>query len=164
MTSTAFAIVTAGAPQDVEAVAALFRDYAASIGVDLAYQGFEAELAGLPGQYAPLGGTLLIARSGDGQPLGCVAVRRLHDGVAEMKRLYVSPAARGLGLGRALLQAATDAATAMGYRELRLDTLPTMGEAIALYRTAGFQSVAPYYDGAVAGTLYFARDLTDRVT
>ena len=164
MTATAFAIVTAGTPQDVGAVAILFREYAASIGVDLAYQGFEAELAALPGQYAPPGGTLLLARHADGQALGCVAIRRRQDGVAEMKRLYVSPAARGLGLGRGLLQAAIAAAVAMGYRELRLDTLPTMGEAIALYRKAGFIPVAPYYDGAVAGTLYFARDLTAGVT
>lgn len=160
MPPTAFDIVAATTPTNVDAVAGLFRAYAASIGVDLAYQGFDAELASLPGHYAPPGGTLLLAQGADGQPLGCVAVRRLDDGVAELKRLYVSPAARGLGLGRSLLQAATGAAVAMGYRELRLDTLPTMHEAIAMYRKAGFRAVAPYYDSAVAGTLFFRRDLT----
>ncbi|WP_234800841.1 GNAT family N-acetyltransferase [Luteitalea pratensis] len=157
MKDAALRIAIADTDADVSAVAALFRAYASSIGVDLNYQGFDAELATLPGQYAAPAGVLLLARRADGEPLGCVGLRRLQGDVAEMKRLYVSPAARGLGLGRALLDAVLAAAGDLDYAEVRLDTLPTMHAAIAMYRSAGFTAVAPYYDTAPAGTLFFAR-------
>ena len=157
MKDAAFRIAIADSDGDVIAVAALLEAYASSIGVDLSYQGFDEELATLPGQYAAPGGVLLLARRADGEPLGCVGLRRLHGDVAEMKRLYVAPSARGLGLGRALLHAVLAAAGDLGYVEVRLDTLPTMHAAIAMYRSAGFTSVAPYYDTAPAGTLFFAR-------
>jgi ribosomal protein S18 acetylase RimI-like enzyme len=155
-----FRIVPAGAAADLDAVRALFRAYADGIGVDLGYQDFATELAMLPGKYAPPAGALLLARDAAGAPIGCVALRPMAaDGCCEMKRLYVAPAARGLGLGRALLDATLAEAARLGYREIRLDTLPAMTEAIAMYRRHGFTPIAPYYDGAPAGTLFLARGL-----
>jgi ribosomal protein S18 acetylase RimI-like enzyme len=163
MNDARFHIAAAGSDEDVIAVAALFRAYAASLGVDLSYQGFDEELATLPGHYAAPDGVLLLARGANREPLGCVGLRRLQDDVAEMKRLYVSPAARGLGLGRTLLDAVLAAAADLRYTEVRLDTLPTMHAAIAMYRSAGFRSIAPYYATAPAGTLFFARRIAGRI-
>lgn len=160
-TSFSVPIVPARSAEDVAAVAQLFRAYAASLEVDLAYQGFAAELAGLPGAYAPPGGELLLARDSDGAPLGCVALRPMAEvGCAEMKRLYVSPEGRGLGLGCALVEAVAASAVALGYREIRLDSLPTMTAAIALYGRCGFVPMAPYYDTPVAGTVFLRRALS----
>ena len=146
--------------EDVAVAAGLFRAYAAALGVDLAYQDFEAELASLPGKYAPPAGELLIALASVGQPLGCVALRPTEPlGCCEMKRLYVAPAARGLGLGRALVEAILGTAAGAGYRELRLDTLPDMIDAQALYERMGFVRIAPYYDTPIAGTVFMARTL-----
>ncbi|MGH6613831.1 GNAT family N-acetyltransferase [Sphingomonas sp.] len=140
---------------DLAAVAALFGDYAASLDIDLAYQDFAAELAGLPGHYAPPRGALLLARSGDGEPIGCVALRPMvAAGRCEMKRLYVAPAGRGTGLGRALMTALITEARQLGYAEMWLDTLPTMAAAQGLYRAAGFELAEPYYDTPVAGTVF----------
>lgn len=160
MADAAFHISTAGTTDDIAAIAGLFRDYAASLPVDLAYQDFAAELAGLPGKYAPPAGALLIARNAAGTPLGCVALRPMPpEGCCEMKRLYVAPAGRGVGLGRALVEAICAEAKRVGYREIRLDTLPTMTEAIALYARLGFIPTAPYYDTPVTGTHFLARAL-----
>ena len=145
---------------DMAAVAGLFRAYAASLDTDLSYQGFEAELAGLPGAYAPPGGALLMACSLAGAPLGCVAVRPLVEpGVCEMKRLHVDPAARGIGLGRTLAIAAMAAAGTAGYRFMYLDTLPAMHAAQALYRSLGFETIPAYYDSPVAGTIFMRKAL-----
>ena len=143
------------------AVAArLFREYAAALKVDLGYQGFEAELAGLPGAYAPPSGALLLAFADDGQAIGCVAMRPLSQpGICEMKRLHTCPAARGLGIGRALATAAIEAARRAGYRELWLDTLPDMAAAQALYRRLGFEVTDPYYPPPVAGTIFLRKML-----
>lgn len=157
-----FTIAPVASAADLDAARALFQAYAASLPVDLAYQGFATELATLPGKYGPPGGALLIAWNRGGEPLGCVGLRLLADGVCEMKRLYVDPAARGSGLGRALMAAVLAEAAKLGYREIRLDTLPTMSAAIAMYRRAGFEAVAPYYDGAPEGTLFLGRRLGDR--
>jgi GNAT superfamily N-acetyltransferase len=157
VTEPAFTIVTVRDAAGLAAVAALFRAYAAGLPVDLAYQDFATELAALPGKYAGPAGALLLARAADGTAIGCVGLRPMPDGCGEMKRLYVAPEARGLGLGRALMDAVVDQARRLGYRELRLDTLPTMTEAIAMYRRAGFTPIAPYYDGAPAGTLFLSR-------
>jgi ribosomal protein S18 acetylase RimI-like enzyme len=159
MRPAAFRIAAVGTPEDLAAVVALFRAYAAGLEIDLAYQGFEAELAGLPGKYAPPAGALLLARDRAGVPIGCAALRALGPGVGEMKRLYVLPSARGLGLGRALVDAVVGAARGRGYREIRLDTLPSMAEATALYRSAGFAPIPAYYPTPVAGTLFFALSL-----
>ena len=161
-----FAIAPAGAA-DIAAVAGLFRAYAESLGVDLCFQGFADELAGLPGDYAPeRGGALLIARGpdggsvGGGAPLGCVALRAQDaPGLCEMKRLYVAPAARGLGLGRALALSILDAARGLGYRAIRLDTLPQLRAAIALYRDLGFVDTSRYNDNPVPGVLWLRRSL-----
>ncbi|WP_159718228.1 GNAT family N-acetyltransferase [Geminicoccus flavidas] len=155
-------IMPARSPEDIAAAARLFRAYAASLSVDLAYQDFAAELAGLPGGYAPPAGAVLLARDKAGQELGCVALRPLDPpSMCEMKRLYVAPAGRGLGLGRALVEAALAAARAAGYRGMRLDTLPDMTAAIALYRQMGFRPIPAYYETPVAGTLFLGRPLQD---
>ncbi|MDP3739861.1 MAG: GNAT family N-acetyltransferase [Hyphomonadaceae bacterium] len=144
---------------DLAATVELFQAYAASLEVDLAYQDFSAELAAMPGKYAPPAGELLLARDAGGRPLGCVGLRPLAGGSCEMKRLYVSPDGRGLGLGKALVDALLAAAKAIGYREMRLDTLPAMTSAIGLYRANGFVAIEPYYDTPVVGTVFLARQL-----
>jgi len=144
------AIVVATSPDDVAAVTAMFREYAATLGVDLGFQHFEQEIASIPGDYAPPRGRLLLA--GD---LGCVALRPLSVDVCEMKRLYVRPAGRGLGLGRMLVERVIIEARTIGYRFMRLDTLPSMTTAAALYVSLGFREIAPYRFNPVAGTKYF---------
>jgi ribosomal protein S18 acetylase RimI-like enzyme len=145
-------------PDDIPVVRSLFREYQDAIGVSLCFQDFEAELAGLPGAYAPPAGCLLLARDGT-TPIGCVAVRPIEPGLCELKRLYVRAAYRGTGLGRALAVAAIERAAAAGHRAMRLDTLGTMIEAQALYRSLGFAEIAPYNDHPVAGTLFMGLDL-----
>jgi ribosomal protein S18 acetylase RimI-like enzyme len=161
MSPDAAEIRPATTDDDLAAIRELFQAYAASLPVDLAYQGFAAELAGLPGAYAPPTGALLLARGSDGTPLGCVALRAMEtSGCSEMKRLYVSPEARGMGLGRSLALAVIDAARNAGYQELRLDTLPSMTDAQALYHRLGFIPTAPYYDTPVQGTVFLALRLS----
>lgn len=144
---------------DLAEVRALFEEYAGSLGFSLAYQDFAAELLGLPGAYGPPGGALLVARA-DAVAVGTVALRRLDPETCEMKRLYVRPAARafrtpdGISIGRALALAIIGEARALGYRRLRLDTVPTMIAAIALYRSLGFVEIAAYYRGALSGTVF----------
>ena len=236
-------IAPASLPTDLPALTQLFRAYAASLPIDLGYQGFDGELASLPGKYAAPAGALLIARDANGAPIGCVAMRPLEERVCEMKRLYVAPEGRGLGLGKALrilrivarmaresaegqavelawvrdgrwdqtpvhymrmvhkktsyysfitpllvggvaagasdpalhalfvlgarmgpalglgkalTLALIEAARAAGYREIRLDTLPTMANAQTLYRALGFTEIAPYSEGAPDGTLFMS--------
>jgi ribosomal protein S18 acetylase RimI-like enzyme len=151
-------IVPAASLPDVERARALFREYERSLAVDLGYQGFEAELAALPGAYAPPRGRLFLALVA-GEAVGCVALRPLGEDVCEMKRLYVRPSLRGHGAGRALARHVLEEARAIGYRAIRLDTLPMMNEAIALYETLGFRRIAPYYASPVAGTVYMERAL-----
>lgn len=153
-------LACATSPVDLPAVASLFRAYAQSLPIDLGYQGFDDELASLPGKYAPPLGALLIARDDAGEALGCVAMRPLDEpGVCEMKRLYVAPAGRGKGVGRALAEAIIDAARAAGHREMRLDTLAHMAEAQALYRALGFVEIGAYYDSPIPDTVFMALKL-----
>jgi ribosomal protein S18 acetylase RimI-like enzyme len=155
-----FRIVAVRAASDLEATMALFRDYAAALDVDLAYQDFAGEMAAMPGKYAPPDGELLLARDGDGAAAGCVGLRPIDPpGCCEMKRLYVAPAGRGAGLGGALVAALIEAAQRLGYREMRLDTLPSMAEAQALYRKLGFETMPPYYATPIAGTVFMRRRL-----
>lgn len=131
--------------EDVELVRTLFREYAESLGVDLSFQGFEDEVAALPDGYD----VLLVAGED-----GCVGVRPFADGVCEMKRLYVRPSARGTGLGRALAVASVAHARDLGYRAIRLDTMPMMGSAQTLYESLGFVEIPPYRHNPVAGTRF----------
>lgn len=146
-------------PDDLADAAALFRAYAAALDIDLGIQGFEQELAELPGAYAPPQGALLLARGEGGPALGCAALRPLDQSTCEMKRLYVRPEARGTGLGRALVAAVLGQAAALGYREVKLDTLPQLKKAIALYRSFGFEPVPPYGDHPYEGTICFGKAL-----
>ena len=150
-----FAISEVSTAGDLAVAIGLFRAYAASLDVDLAYQDFEAEMQGMPGKYAPPRGRLLLARLLDGTPVGSVALRPIEPaGSCEMKRLYVSPEGRGMGIGEKLVGVLTQEARRIGYQEIRLDTLPTMIGAMALYRKLGFEEIAPYYDTPVAGTRF----------
>lgn len=150
-----FRLAPATGAEDLAAVRALFRAYADGLGIDLAYQGFEAELAGLPGAYGPPSGALLLARDRAGDPLGCVALRPIApEGRCEMKRLYVSPQGRGLGLGRTLAEAVIAEARGLGFARMRLDTLPHMTAARALYAALGFAPIPAYYATPIAETLF----------
>jgi putative acetyltransferase len=132
----------------------LFLEYANSLGFSLCFQGFDQELAGLPGKYAPPQGRLLLAEL-SGKPAGCVALHPLQPDIAEMKRLYVRPEFRGKGVGIALMNAILREAKKIGYQRLRLDTIqPLMSDAIAMYRRFGFYEIAPYRPNPIAGTLY----------
>lgn len=157
MTEPVVEIVQVAALGEVEPVRALFREYAAALGVDLCFQNFEAELAGLPGDYAAPRGALLMALV-DGMPAGCVAMRPLpdvdHTNACEMKRLFVRRAYRRLGLGRQLAQQLMDLATQAGYSCMLLDTLDDMETARGLYQTLGFEEIAPYYFNPIPGAHY----------
>ncbi|HUJ30905.1 MAG TPA: GNAT family N-acetyltransferase [Candidatus Acidoferrum sp.] len=154
-------IVSAETAEAVRQAAMLFREYAASLGVDLSFQDFDRELAGLPGDYAPPSGRLLLAFVGETpEPVGCIALRRIDAETCEMKRLYVRPQSRGHGAGRVLAEGVIHAAREIGYRRMRLDTLPQMAEAQALYRALGFREIPPYRYNPVAGTRYFELPLS----
>lgn len=144
--------------EEVETARTLFREYEKNIGISLCFQNFTEEIATLPGAYAPPDGRLLLAFVGT-DVAGCVALRKIGEGVAEMKRLYVRPAYRGTGLGRKLAEAVLDEAMAIGYRALRLDTLATMKEAQALYLSMGFTDIPAYNDHPVAGTRFMEKRL-----
>lgn len=162
MTGPLITLITPATPQDIEDTRAIFREYAGQVGVDLCFQGFEAELAALPGQYAEPAGSLLLACV-DGQVAGCGGVRPLPDvdypDACEMKRLYVRPAFRRFGLGRLIAQALMDRALQAGYSTMLLDTLDDMEAARGLYATLGFTEVPPYYFNPIAGAHYLKADL-----
>jgi ribosomal protein S18 acetylase RimI-like enzyme len=155
-----FYITPVRTADDLAATTALFRTYASSLGLDLSYQNFDEEFESMPGKYAPPNGALLLARDDNGKPVGCVGLRPIEpDGCCEMKRLYVAPEGRGSGLGKQLVDTMIAEARRIGYREMVLDTLPSMTAAIALYRSAGFEDTAPYYETPVAGTIFMRRAL-----
>jgi ribosomal protein S18 acetylase RimI-like enzyme len=136
------------------AIRELFLEYQAGLGVDLCFQNFSQELAGLPGGYGPPEGRLLLGSVGV-ETVCCIAMRPLGDGACEMKRLYVKPRFRGCGFGRLLVARIIDEARAAGYSRMFLDTLSSMVEALSLYREFGFLETAPYYPNPLAGARYF---------
>ena len=147
-------IVCATEGREVAAVRDLFREYAASLSIDLCFQNFEDELATLPGGYAAPRGSLLLTRVSQ-RNAGCVGLRAMEDGIGEIKRLYVRPEFRRRGLGKMLIRRALLEARDIGYHVVRLDTLREMSAAIALYTGFGFQEVAPYRRGEPDGICYF---------
>ena len=154
-TERGFELIEASSTAEIAAVRVLFTEYGASLGFSLCFQNFEDELASLPGKYAPPQGRLLLARASSGEFLGCVALRPLDDKTCEMKRLYTRPAARGAGVGKALVDAIIAAAREIGYTRMRLDTVAgKMDAAIALYRQYGFYETASYCENPIPGALY----------
>ena len=155
-----YSIRPAAGAADFDAARALFLEYAAWLQEDLCFQGFEQELATLPGKYALPDGRLFLACC-DGKPIGCVAVRRFDAESGELKRLYVQPDHRGHGIARALGAAAIDAARAAGYRRVVLDTLDRMTAARALYAAAGFREISAYYPNPIPGAQFLERVLRE---
>jgi GNAT superfamily N-acetyltransferase len=151
-------VVPAEGAQALGQAKRLFQEYNASIGVDLEFQGFDSELASLPGRYAPPEGRLLLAVRA-GEPVGCVALRRLEPGIAELKRLYVRPAFREGGVGRRLVERVIAEARIAGYRAIRLDTLPWMDRARSLYEALGFRPIPAYGYSPIAGSVFLELDL-----
>ncbi|HWO57726.1 MAG TPA: GNAT family N-acetyltransferase [bacterium] len=145
----------------IPAVRELFLEYAGWLGIDLCFQGFDAEVRDLPGGYAPPAGRLYLAHV-DENVAGCVALRRLAAGICEMKRLYVRDAFRGRGIGRQLAERVIADARDVPYERMRLDTLPVMRSAVGLYRALGFNEIAPYRENPVPGAMFFELDLTVR--
>lgn len=143
---------------DLARVRELFSEYASSLPFDLSFQDFDRELADLPGAYAPPSGALLLAVE-TGEAAGCVALRALAPDVCEMKRLYVRAAHRGSGLGRSLVEAILREGRTRGYARMRLDTVPGMEAAIALYRACGFREIPPYRPNPIPGALFLEADL-----
>jgi len=137
----------------------LFQEYAQSLGVNLCFQNFEQELAGLPGHYASPDGRLLLAEY-DGQLAGCVALHKWDNGICEMKRLYLRPSFRAKGLGRAITEKIITDARSIGYQRMRLDTIePLMKDAVEMYRKLGFREIAPYRPNPIAGAMYMELQL-----
>lgn len=151
-------VVPAWTAADLDDARRLFRDYQREIRVDLCFQGFEEELATLPGRYAMPDGRLYLAKRG-GEVVGCIALRRFDGDSGEVKRLYVAPAHRGAKIGDALAGKVVDAAREIGYRRLVLDTLALMHAARRLYARHGFHEIAPYYDNPLPGAIYMALEL-----
>jgi GNAT superfamily N-acetyltransferase len=152
-------LVQAECPAHVAQARELFQEYAQSLGVNLCFQNFEQELAGLPGHYAPPDGRLLLAEY-DGQLAGCVALHKWDDGICEMKRLYLRPSFRGKGLGRAIAEKIIADASSIGYQRMRLDTIgPLMKDAVEMYRKLGFREIAPYRPNPIAGAMYMELQL-----
>jgi putative acetyltransferase len=154
-------LVPASTPVQLRDTRALFLEYASSLGFDLRFQDFDREVAGLPGEYAPPRGTLLLATV-DGRAAGCVALRPLDEQTCEMKRLYLRPEARGRGIGRLLCEALIATAQGLGYTRMKLDTVPQMTEAIALYRALGFVPAEPYRYNPLPGAMFMELVLEPR--
>lgn len=147
-------LIQASSTEEIQHARQLFEEYAGWLGFNLCFQNFDKELATLPGDYAPPNGRLFLAIDGE-DVMGCVALRKIGERVGEMKRLYVRPAFRGRGLGRILTEKLITEAKQIGYASVRLDTLPgKMDQAIAMYRSLGFQEIAPYYQSPVEGTTF----------
>lgn len=163
MSEIRFEIVTSETPKNIELARGIFREYEGWLGLDLCFQGFEAELAGLPGKYSPPAGRLILAFVDD-ELAGSVALRPLDERTCEMKRLFVRPEFQGIGLGSRLIDSVITAAKEIGYERLRLDTFPPkMGKAVGLYEARGFREIEPYYDNPNVETLFMELDLTSHI-
>lgn len=152
-------IVQAESEETLARVQELFREYADSLGINLCFQDFEKELAGLPGDYAPPAGRLYLAFE-EARPAGCVGLRKISADVCEMKRLYVRPLYRGKGVGRRLALTLIEDARKIGYSRMFLDTVPSMKRAIALYRSLGFKPIAPYRHSPIEDAMFMELRLT----
>lgn len=156
---SAVKIRQAESQDDMTAAREIFREYEAWLGLDLCFQGFEEELKNLPGKYAPPSGRLYFAEV-DGKLAGCIAFRKLEDGICEMKRLFVREEFRGLQIGRLLIERSMNDAREIGYERMRLDTFPPkMGKAVRLYESYGFHGIPPYYDNPNEGVLFMELQL-----
>lgn len=155
-------IITARTQDQIDQVRLLFREYEHFLNVDLCFQGFEAELASLPGRYGPPTGVLLMAVNSH-DAAGCVALRRIGEGICEMKRLYLRPGYRGTGLGRKLADTVINHAITLGYTLMRLDTLDTLKQAMGLYESLGFKQTGPYYNNPLPGVVYWELPLTGKI-
>ena len=153
------AIVEASTADEIAEIRALFAEYQQWLGEDLSFQDFPAELDSLAELYAPPSGRLLLATASGGSAAGCVGLKGLEPGICEMKRLYVRPPWRGLGLGRSLAEAVVSVGRDAGYAVMRLDTLARLEEAVALYRSMGFYEIAPYYENPMDGVFYLELSL-----
>jgi len=152
-------ISQAVSPSEIAIVRELFVEYAESLGFSLCFQNFDRELAGLPGDYTPPQGRLLLARSGVASA-GCVALHSLEPGICEIKRLYVRPQFRATGLGKMLTNSVISEAKSIGYKKVRLDTVePKMKNAVGLYRALGFREIAPYRPNPIEGAMYMELEL-----
>lgn len=152
-------IIQAETPELIKETKNLFREYEAWFGMNLCFQNFDDEVANLPGKYAAPDGRLFLAFA-DGTLAGCIALRKLEDGVCEMKRLYVRGEFRGQGIGIELIEKIIEAARAIGYKKMRLDTYPPkMGKAVSLYEARGFREIPPYYHNPYGETLFMELDL-----
>ena len=152
-------LIQAQSTDEISCARELFKEYAANLEINLCFQNFDQELTKLPGEYVPPGGRLFLAVAGE-EAAGCVALRKIGVGVCEMKRLYVRPGFRGTGLGRTLAEKVIEAAREIGYRSMRLDTLPgKMDRAITMYRALGFKEIEPYYDNPVEGAVFMELEL-----
>ena len=156
--SAMLAIIEAHDGKGLATVRRLFQEYASSLGISLDFQDFDEELAALPGDYRPPAGRLLLAQWA-GEPAGCVALRRSEGLICEMKRLYTRPSFRRLGIGRALCEAVIGAARRGGYERMRLDTLPSMEAAKALYLSFGFREIPPYRYNPIEGAMFLELEL-----
>lgn len=152
-------ILHANSPGQIETVRKLFREYEKELQLDLCFQGFEEELQNLPGKYAKPEGRIYIAYK-EGKSAGCIAMRKLEDGICEMKRLFVRDEYKGLSIGRALVEKLIGEAEFEGYSKMRLDTFPPkMAKAVNLYTAYGFREIAPYYDNPHEGAIFMELEL-----
>ena len=146
------------APEHIATIRELFLEYQRWLGLDLCFQNFSAELAALPGDYAPPAGRLLLALA-DARPAGCIALRKIENDICEMKRLFVRPEFQSLKIGRMLAEKIIDEARAAGYARMRLDTLPVMTRAQSLYAALGFREIPPYRENPIPGVRYLELNL-----
>ena len=163
---SSFTITHAKSSQDLEEIVVLFEEYTQWLGIDLTFQDFRTELNSLPGKYSRPQGVLLLARHNATEAaIGCVGLRPLGpNGICEMKRLYVRPTGRGLGVGKALAAGIIEEAKRLEYKAMRLDTLATMGSAKALYKSLGFHEISSYYDTPIENTVFLELFLHNAAT